>query len=93
MQEQNFPGVSQSPTQSITLLVKRKRGFKHNSKIFYFKYRKGLNELFVTTPILRESCYFSKAAFDKSEAKASSRVNKSALGSTSVSVAKPEVKL
>ena len=69
LQEQNFPGVLQSPTQSITLLVKRKRGFKHKSKIFHFKYRKGLNELFVTTPILRESCYFSKAAFDKSEAK------------------------
>ena len=32
-QEQTFHGVSQSPAQSITLLIKRKRGFKHNSKI------------------------------------------------------------
>ena len=33
IQEQTFHGVSQSPAQSITLLIKRKRGFKHNSKI------------------------------------------------------------
>ena len=36
LQEQSFHGVSQSPAQSITLLIKRKRGFKHNSKIFHF---------------------------------------------------------
>ena len=36
LQEQIFHGVSQSPAQSITLLVKRKRGFKHNSKISHF---------------------------------------------------------